>query len=194
MLGALGLFIVPVYLLSPISIRQATPNNLLTVSSILSEAALWLKQQNMPLWEEHELSLESIQQDIESGLFYIAFCEDVAAGVVKFQTEDLVFWSDIRQEDSAFIHRLAVRRRFAGGSVSTALMQWAVEQSRDLGKHFLRLDCAADRPRLRKVYEKFGFQHHSVAFGTRKACSTSRTFFRSTVRVQSLIISGATGT
>jgi GNAT superfamily N-acetyltransferase len=145
----------------PISVRQATLNDLSTVASILSEAAFWLKQQNMTLWEENEISTKSICQDIELGLFYIAFYEDIAAGVVKFQTEDLVFWSDIPQENSAFIHRLAVRRSFAGGSVSTALMQWAVEQSQDLGKHFLRLDCAADRSRLRIVYENFGFHHHS---------------------------------
>jgi GNAT superfamily N-acetyltransferase len=144
-----------------ISVRQATLADLSVVSSILSEAALWLKQHSMTLWEENEVSPNSIRQDVDLGLFYVAFYGEMAAGVVKFQTEDLVFWSDISQENSAFIHRLAVRRNFAGGSVSTALMQWAVERSRDLGKQFLRLDCAADRSRLRLVYENFGFQHHS---------------------------------
>ncbi|MBW4623785.1 MAG: GNAT family N-acetyltransferase [Cyanosarcina radialis HA8281-LM2] len=144
-----------------ISVRQATLNDLSTVSSILLEAALWLKQQNMTLWEENEVSPESIYEDVKFGCFFIAFCEDIAAGVVKFQTEDLVFWPDVPQENSAFIHRLAVRRSFAGGGVSTALMQWAIERSRDLGKDFLRLDCAADRLRLRSLYENFGFQHHS---------------------------------
>jgi GNAT superfamily N-acetyltransferase len=144
-----------------ISIHQATLNDLSTVSGILSEAALWLEQQNMALWQKNEVSPEGVRQDIESGLFYVAFYESCSAGVVKFQTEDPIFWSDIPHEDSAFIHRLAVRRSFSGGSVSTALMQWAVEQSRGLGKKFLRLDCAADRSRLRAVYENFGFQHHS---------------------------------
>jgi GNAT superfamily N-acetyltransferase len=132
-----------------IFIRQATLKDLSTVSSILWEAALWLKQQNMGLWEEREVSPEGIRPDVELGCFYIAFCEDIAAGVVKFQTEDLLFWPDIPQENSAFIHKLAVRRSFAGGLFSRALMQWAVERSRDLGKKFLRLDCAADRKRLR---------------------------------------------
>lgn len=147
--------------MSPISVRQAALEDHSTVSGILSEAALWLEQKGMPLWGEKEISPEVVLQDIALGLFHIAYYEGLAAGVVKFQTEDLVFWSDIPQADSAFIHRLAVRRRFAGGSVSTTLMQWAVEQSRGLGKHYLRLDCAADRLRLRLVYENFGFQHHS---------------------------------
>jgi GNAT superfamily N-acetyltransferase len=115
----------------------------------------------MALWGKKETSPEGIRQDVELGLFYIAFYEDAAVGVVKFQTEDLVFWSDISQDSSAFIRRLAVRRSFAGRGISTALMQWAIERSRDLGKQFLRLDCAAERLRLRRVYENFGFQHHS---------------------------------
>jgi GNAT superfamily N-acetyltransferase len=145
----------------PISVRQATLEDLSTVSEILSEAAGWLEQQNMGLWQPEHISSSVVRQDIELGLFYIAVCEGVAAGVVIFQTEDSIFWPDIPQTDSAFLHRLAVRRRFAGGSVSTMLLQWAVEWSRELGKHFLRLDCVADRPRLRSIYEKFGFQHHS---------------------------------
>jgi len=145
----------------PVLVRQATLEDVSTVSIILNEAALWLEQQNMALWGEAEVSPEVVCQDIEAGLFYVGFYEGSAAGVVKFQTEDLLFWSDIPHEDSAFIHRLAVRRSFAGGLVSTALMKWAVEHSRELGKRYLRLDCEADRSRLRLVYERFGFRHHS---------------------------------
>jgi GNAT superfamily N-acetyltransferase len=68
--------------------------------------------------------------------------------------------SFIFRSESAFLHRLAVRRKFAGGLVSKMLLQWTVERSRELGKHFLRLDCVVDRPRLRSVYENFGFRHH----------------------------------
>ncbi|WP_373544954.1 GNAT family N-acetyltransferase [Chamaesiphon sp.] len=141
--------------------HQATLDDLSTVSEILSEAAAWLDRQNMTLWQPEHISKSTIIQDVELGLFYIAFCEGIAAGVVIFQTEDLVFWPDITQSDSAFLHRLAVRRSFAGGSVSTQIFRWAIEYSRELGKHFLRLDCVADRPRLRSVYENFGFKHHS---------------------------------
>lgn len=147
--------------MSTISVRQATLEDIKTVSDILNEAASWLEQRNMKLWGEQEISTKVVLFDIKSGLFNIAFYEDYAAGVVKFQTEDMVFWSDIPHQDSAFIHRLAVRRSFAGGLVSKALMRWAVNRSRQLGKRYLRLDCDAERQSLRSVYEKFGFRHHS---------------------------------
>jgi hypothetical protein len=75
--------------MQPISVRQATLNDLSTVSTILLEATLWLKQQNMGLWEENEIFPDSIRKDTELGLFHIAFCGDISAGVVKFQREDL---------------------------------------------------------------------------------------------------------
>lgn len=143
------------------SVHQATLDDLNPVSDILTEAATWLEQKNMVLWQQEHIAESVIHRDIEHGLFYIATCEGIAAGIVKFQTEDLTFWPDISQSDSAFLHRLAVRRKFAGGLVSTMLLKWAVERSRELGKHFLRLDCVADRPRLRSIYENFGFKHHS---------------------------------
>jgi hypothetical protein len=60
------------------SVRQATLDDLITVSDILTEAAEWLEQKNMGLWKEEHISLSAIRQDIESGIFYIAFYEDTA--------------------------------------------------------------------------------------------------------------------
>jgi GNAT superfamily N-acetyltransferase len=142
-------------------VRQATIEDIKLVLSILCEAARWLEQENMSLWTMDEISPKCLFPDITVGLYYIAFCADSPAGVVRFQLEDQLFWDDIDNDDSAFIHRLAVRRKFAGGSVSIALLNWAVERAQKLGKRYLRLDCAADRQKLRSLYEKFGFIHHS---------------------------------
>jgi len=59
------------------------------------------------------------------------------------------------------MHRLAVKRRFAGGDVSIALLDWAAERVRALRHPYLRLDCEASRPRLRAMYERYGFTYHS---------------------------------
>lgn len=137
-----------------ISIRQATIQDTVI-------AALWLQERGMPLWRDSEVSPESISQDVADGLFFIAECAGEPAGTIKFQLEDLLFWPDISQEESAFLHRLAIRRHYSGGKVSSALLAWAVEHAQTFGKRYLRLDCDASRPRLRAVYEDFGFRHHS---------------------------------
>jgi len=144
-----------------VTIRQATPQDIETISAILLEAAHWLDQTGRTLWRDGELLPERITADVTAGLFFLAECDGEPAGTIKFQLEDLLHWPDLPQHDSAYIHRLAVRRRFAGGTVSSAMMRWAVERTRSLGRRHLRLDCEASRNALRAVYERFGFRHHS---------------------------------
>jgi GNAT superfamily N-acetyltransferase len=115
----------------------------------------------MPMWRDDELVAARIVADVASGLFFLAECDGEVAGIVKFQLEDSEFWPDMQPREAAYIHRLAVRRRYAGGGISSALMRWAVGRTGSLGRHYLRLDCEASRLRLRAVYERFGFQHHS---------------------------------
>jgi GNAT superfamily N-acetyltransferase len=144
-----------------ISIRQATIQDTVIVSGVLLEAASWLQQLGIPLWSDSEVSLKSISEDVAQGLFFLAECASEPAGTIKFQLEDLLFWPDIAQENSAFVHRLAVRRCYSGGKISSALLNWAVEHAQSLNRCYLRLDCDASRPRLKAVYENFGFRHHS---------------------------------
>ena len=113
------------------------------------------------MWRQDELQPNRIVADVDSGQFFLAECDGVPAGTIRFQLEDRLFWPDVPQHDSAFIHRLAIRRRFAGGEVSSALLLWAIAHTHTLGRRYLRLDCEASRARLRAVYERIGFQFHS---------------------------------
>lgn len=121
----------------------------------------------MPLWREDELERDQITADVEAGLFFLAECSaggaNDAAGTFKFQLEDPVFWPDVSHENAAYVHRLAVRRRYAGRDLSAELLRWAAGRTDALGRRFLRLDFEASRLRLREIYERFGFRHHSDA-------------------------------
>jgi GNAT superfamily N-acetyltransferase len=145
--------------LPSIHIRRANPQDATLVVDVLREAARWLEQRGMPLWKEHELDPEQIAADVANELFYIAESSGDAAGVMRLQEEDPLFWPDAAQGEAMYIHRLAVRRKYAGGGVSNALLRWAFERTRSLGRRYLRLDTDAARPRLRGVYEAFGFRH-----------------------------------
>lgn len=143
------------------TIRPATSDDIETIGSILQEAARWLEQTGQLMWRDSELLPSRIAEDVRAGLFFLAVLNTEPAGTIKFQLEDSLFWPDVPHSDSAFVHRLAVRRRFAGTGVSTALLNWTAQRARSLNKRYLRLDCEASRPKLRAVYERFAFRHHS---------------------------------
>lgn len=142
-------------------IRQASADDVETVAAILREAEAWLRARGTPMWKPDELSLEPLRRHVNAGMHYLAECAGEAAGTLRFQLEDAEYWPDLPCDGSAFVHRLAVRRRFAGAGVGAALLDWAASHARTLGRTVLRLDCDWDRPRLRAFYERNGFRHHS---------------------------------
>jgi GNAT superfamily N-acetyltransferase len=144
-----------------LAIRQATPQDVETVADILTEAARWLDENGMTMWRDDELLPTRIAEDVHSGLFFLAESDGEPAGTIRFQLEDKRFWPDVPQQDSAFVHRLAVRRRFAGGEVSAALLLWAIARTHAVGRRYLRLDCEASRAPVRAIYERLGFRFHS---------------------------------
>lgn len=144
-----------------IAIRQAGIRDAGQVSSVLNEAADWLRERGIPMWRADELAPDRIASGVARGDFFVAESGNEVAGTVKFQLQDELFWPDTPADEAAFIHRLAVRRSYAGGHVSGALLRWAADRARSCQRRYLRLDCEASRLRLREVYERFGFRHHS---------------------------------
>lgn len=143
-------------------IRQATGEDTRTLVETLTEAANWVEQMDGTImWVEGELEEPRVRAEAEAGMFVVAEADGTVVGAIRFQLEDQLFWPDLDGCDSAFVHRLVVRRSHAGQGISTGLLQWTVDRARSLGKRYLRLDCDADRTRLRALYERFGFRLHS---------------------------------
>ncbi len=143
------------------TIRQAAAADAPVVQRLLLEAAEWVDALGVVMWDQDELDYEAIEHEVGAGQFYVAEVDGRVAGAIRFQTEDRLFWPDIPQEPSAFVHRLVVSRAFKGRGVSAALLEWAVAHARAIGKRWLRLDCDSDRPKLKALYERCGFRLHS---------------------------------
>lgn len=141
-----------------VTIRPATPGDFLLVRGVLDEAARWLHGRGDEMWGEEDLAADRIRREIDQGQFHLAEVEGEPAGTFRYQLTDPEFWPDLGPAaDSAFLHRLAVRRRFSGGGVSSAILTWAAARTASIGREWLRLDCDTHRLRLREVYERFGF-------------------------------------
>jgi GNAT superfamily N-acetyltransferase len=156
-----GAVVPPAVTKARLRVRRASTTDTDLVRSILREAAEWLRSRGMPLWLESELAPHEIADHVEQGLYFIGEVEGGPAGTLRYQLDDPDFWPDVAPGESAFVHRLAIRRRYADMGVSSGLLGWAAERTRGLGRPHLRLDCDASRPRLRAFYERHGFRHHS---------------------------------
>jgi GNAT superfamily N-acetyltransferase len=144
-----------------IAVRAARPEEAGIVEHLLREAARWVDALGVVMWDEGELDSSRIAAEVARGQFFVADVDGTIAGAIRFQLEDRLFWPDLPQGESAFVHRLVVARPFKGQGISTALLAWSVEHARATGRRFLRLDCDAERVKLRALYERFGFRLHS---------------------------------
>ena len=81
---------------------------------------------------------------------------DELAGTITLQQSDEVFWGQM-PPDTIYIHRFAVKRDYSGKRIGARVLEWAEQFARSEGKNFLRLDCLATNPEIRRYYEKAGF-------------------------------------
>ena len=144
-----------------ISIRQASAADVAIVDTMIREAAAWVDALGVVMWEDGELDTEQIAADVNAGMYHLAIVAGDVAGAIRFQLEDALFWPDRPEGEAAFVHRLIARRAFKGRGVARALLAWARDHARAHGRQWLRLDCDANRPKLRALYESCGFRFHS---------------------------------
>ncbi len=130
-------------------VRPATRDDLKTTAWLLRDAAQGLLEAGKQLWDPAQFTAAHLEPILAAGEL---------VGVMYLQDLDPVFWGDQPTEESLFVHKLAVVGSRRGQGVSTALLQYGYQQCEAQRKRYLRLDCA-DRPSLRAVYERFGFQY-----------------------------------
>ena len=142
--------------------RQVHPEEESLVADILSSAAAGVAERGDALWSAAEVNEAAVKEHVRAGMYYAAFDDEGPVGVFRFQLEDRLFWPEVPDDSSAFVHKIAVYPHEQGRDVAQALLHYACELTRKHGRRFLRLDCIGGRPKLRAVYERFGFRHHSV--------------------------------
>ena len=142
-------------------LRLAQAEDARIVAGILSAAASTLRERGIELWSAAEVSEAAVSPHVLERLYYIGSVDAEAVGVFRLQLHDPAFWPEIANGTSAYLHKLAVLPERQGQGLAHSLLHHAVRLTREKGLQFLRLDCMSGRPKLRTVYESFGFRHHS---------------------------------
>jgi ribosomal protein S18 acetylase RimI-like enzyme len=153
---------------APLEVVRATESDVDEVLDLLAEAAAWLRERSIEQWPPR-FPREQIAASVARGETYLARSGDVTAATIALQWDDSFFWGE-RSPDAGYVHRVAVRRPFAGRGLGVELLDWADGRIAARGRRYLRLDCKAENPRLRAYYERLGFEHRGdVERGTWRA-------------------------
>ena len=126
--------------------------------AIMREVAQWCIDTGKPMWKLSELTRQELlcgPRDEKS--FVVARVDGLPAASMILQWYDPLFWPSVEENQSGFIHKLCVRRSFAGRSLSVKMIDHAKRECEKRGIRYLRLDTDPTRPTLRRLYEGLGF-------------------------------------
>lgn len=138
-------------------VRRATEADIGETVDVLREGAAYMRTVEAPAWDDARIGPDFVASLVGARELIVASSEGRIAGCLAMQTRDGIFWADRPGDDAFYLHKIAVRRAFAGQGVVDALIEWVCAEARATGRAFLRLDCA-NKPRLRARYERLGFR------------------------------------
>jgi ribosomal protein S18 acetylase RimI-like enzyme len=133
------------------------------VLDVLEDAAGWLASIGHEAWPVGSFAAAGTRERrqvvdaLETGeLYLVTIAGDPAATMSLFE-QDERFWPGAPR-NALYVHKLAVRRRFAGIGVGEAMLAWAERRARERRKPYLRLDTDPDNPGILAYYERHGFR------------------------------------
>ena len=133
-------------------------SNINIAIDIMREAAQWLIDKGERMWRLEDLTAEKIMNGISEENVYVGFEDSLPIAAMILQWQDTIFWEQIKPFESGFIHKLCVKRKYAGKGYAKEMLAFAEAECRKRKIGFLRLDTAGDRPKLCSFYESLGFK------------------------------------
>ena len=148
----------------PFTVRNDQSDEFL---SILREVGQWLIDTNQELWAIDTLTANNLIDDYTQDNCYVLYVDKTpAAGVPVagtpaatfiLQWKDPLYYADVPDNTAGFVHKVAIRRQFAGQHLFTAIIDFCREECLRRGLHQLQLETDATRPKLTEFYERNGF-------------------------------------
>ena len=138
-------------------IQNVQPETEAELTRVL-QAARELEKRGEPLWPLETLESPALRAAYPEAERYVGFQGGEAVAGMMVLTDDPLFWPNVQAGESLFLHKLAVVPAFQGSGVAAAMLTFAAARARALQKRYLRLDCAAERPKLLTFYERRGFR------------------------------------
>lgn len=127
--------------------------------SVMREVAAWGRSKGYRVWPEEWLTPEElITGDAGLESFCIGMVDGETACAFILQWKDLEYWPNAPEYEAVYLHKICVRRRFAGLGMTKAIADAVKEECRRRGIRYIRLDTALDEKKVRKIYLDAGFK------------------------------------
>lgn len=140
------------------NVIKVNRDNVEIFSGILIGVSEWLNSIGQSMWKDNDLSVQNLLEKYNMEEMRLCYDDSNLIGVYVIQWYDPLFWSELRENESGYLHKLAVCREHCGKGYGRKLIHSAEQLCKERGIEWLRLNCGTFRPRLRNFYEGVGFK------------------------------------
>ncbi len=124
--------------------------------AIVREAAAHFAERGADIWTPDELREADFLAAADAQELVLGYTDARPAATMLLQAADPLYWPNAAPGSALYVHKVAVRRSFAGGGWLDRLIGYAAGEAREHGCRYLRLDTL-EGPTLRSLYERLGF-------------------------------------
>lgn len=127
--------------------------------TVMREVAAWGRSKGYRIWPDEWLTpQELLTVDARPENFCIGTVEGQTACAFILQWADSQYWPDALEGEAAYLHKLCVRRTFAGRGMTKTVVGAVREECRRRSIRYIRLDTALDEKVVRRIYLRAGFK------------------------------------
>jgi len=135
--------------------RNDQPDDFLT---LLRETGQWLTDNNQMMWEVYALTPDNLFDTYTEGNCYVMYANQLPAATFILQWQDPLYYPDVPDNTAGFIHKVAIRRTFAGQGLFVPILDFCRAQCLARNIREIQLETDATRPALLRFYERHGFR------------------------------------
>ena len=126
-------------------------------SRVLTTVAQDLIQKGQALWQLEHFTPEALEGELTGDTLITGYISKKPVAVMVLVFHDPLFWPNIEPDESSFVHKLAVLPKYRGQGLAAEMLEYAATQTLAKDIHVTRLDCVANRHRLRAFYKSVGY-------------------------------------
>lgn len=127
--------------------------------AIMEETARWGRERGLRLWPEAWLTKEKLlTEDAGPECFCVGRIGGEAACCFVLQWQDREWWPAAPQYEAAYLHKLCVRREFAGTGLPAKVIAYVKRECGKRGASAIRLDTGWEEERVKQIYLDLGFE------------------------------------
>lgn len=150
-------------------IRLAQREDSDSILKIIQQAQTYLREQNIPQWQNGYPNMDTVIQDIESNRNYVMWDESKIVGTCMLSFDRDPYYEVIEgkwlaDEPYVVIHRIAIDTTVKGKGLAASFFKFAELQAKEKGVNYMRIDTHELNQSMRKCIEKNGFKECGIVY------------------------------